>query len=121
MALDGFYSFEITGNDGSSIEAKIVLNPAHEIFTGHFPGTPVVPGVCQVEMVKSIFSNALGKSASLAEAKEIKYLSMILPGSMQELACTITYANEGDNRYKIAAQISHADKVCMKTKASFIV
>jgi 3-hydroxyacyl-[acyl-carrier-protein] dehydratase len=36
---------------GSSVVAHYRTKKEHEIFKGHFPGNPIFPGVCQVEMM----------------------------------------------------------------------
>ena len=42
----------VSGSDG--LEVMIRLNPEHEIFRAHFPGQPITPGVCQIQMVTEI-------------------------------------------------------------------
>ena len=37
--------------EGSSSEATFFTNPDLDIFRGHFPGRPILPGVIQVEMM----------------------------------------------------------------------
>jgi 3-hydroxyacyl-[acyl-carrier-protein] dehydratase len=118
MALTDFFTFETVTYNESEIVASVVLNPQHEIYNGHFPGNPVVPGVCQVEVVKRVFNAVIGGQWSIADAKEIKFLAMIIPSEMQYITCTISYKKEAENQMKITAQLSHNDRVCMKLKAS---
>jgi 3-hydroxyacyl-[acyl-carrier-protein] dehydratase len=39
---------------GNEIIAKYYTDPKHPIFEGHFPGNPIFPGVCQVEMMAQV-------------------------------------------------------------------
>jgi 3-hydroxyacyl-[acyl-carrier-protein] dehydratase len=57
----------------------VTLNPAHSIFTGHFPGQPVLPGVCMLEMVKEILEDLLQQKLRIFKGPQIKFLSMIIP------------------------------------------
>lgn len=58
---------------------SISLNPAHIIYQAHFPGQPVTPGVCIVQMVKEILELHLGQPLTLREVKNVKFLSVIQP------------------------------------------
>lgn len=55
------------------------MNENHEIFKGHFPGNPVVPGVCQIQMIKELIEKALNGFFRLTESDNVKFLSMISP------------------------------------------
>ena len=58
---------------------RIRLNPEHYIFKAHFPGNPIVPGVCQVKIISELIENYLGRRVALSGIKNIKYLSVIVP------------------------------------------
>ncbi|MBP1667676.1 MAG: Beta-hydroxyacyl-(acyl-carrier-protein) dehydratase FabA/FabZ [Bacteroidetes bacterium] len=57
----------------------IELNSNHPIFRGHFPGNPVLPGVCTVQIIKELLANLLKRNLNLKKAGTIKYLSFINP------------------------------------------
>jgi 3-hydroxyacyl-[acyl-carrier-protein] dehydratase len=67
-----------SSNDKSLI-ASFQLNPKHAIFAGHFPGQPVVPGVCMLQIIKEALERALNKKLFLTQAATIKFLSMLVP------------------------------------------
>jgi len=69
----------VDGPAGLVIHCVVSLNSSHRIFNGHFPGNPVVPGVCQVQMVREVAEAALGSKCRLVSADNIKFLSMIVP------------------------------------------
>lgn len=43
--------FEIREMAGAIVEANYQTKEDHPIFTGHFPGNPILPGVVQIEMI----------------------------------------------------------------------
>jgi 3-hydroxyacyl-[acyl-carrier-protein] dehydratase len=45
----------------AEIKAELIINARHKIFEGHFPGQPVVPGVCMMQMVKEIIEKVTEK------------------------------------------------------------
>jgi len=117
--LNDFFTYQILKSADANIEAKIELNPAHALYGGHFPGNPVVPGVCQVHMVKTILSDYLGCQVTMGEAKDVKFLSMIQPQSMNLLSCEITSQKLDEQRYKVTARLNHGETLCMRLRATF--
>ncbi len=61
------------------VRVGVNINPDHTIFNGHFPGNPIVPGVCQIQMVTEILGELHHKKIRLISADNIKFLSMINP------------------------------------------
>ena len=56
------------------------INPDHDIFRGHFPGRPVVPGVMTLMMTRKCAEQAKGLGATrIGAIKEAKYISPITP------------------------------------------
>ena len=58
---------------------RIALNSSHRIFSGHFPGNPILPGVCTIQIVKELLSHHLKKNLMLKNSSTIKYISFINP------------------------------------------
>ena len=86
MLQPDFYSFSRFNSDGNSLlEANFSLHPEHPIFAGHFPGQPVVPGVCMLQIIKEGLEQALGKKLFLSQAATIKFLSMLVPTADKEI------------------------------------
>jgi 3-hydroxyacyl-[acyl-carrier-protein] dehydratase len=82
MFLNSLYTIKQVLQEGNSnkISIQIRLNPSHEIFKGHFPGNPILPGVCIVQILKEILMYQSGNKLILNYAGSIKYLSYINPG-----------------------------------------
>jgi 3-hydroxyacyl-[acyl-carrier-protein] dehydratase len=78
----------------SSVRAKITINQRHKIFEGHFPGMPVVPGVCMVQIVLEIMEIAVGNGVRLVAADTIKFLSVMNPKENNEFDVMIDYKTE---------------------------
>ena len=58
---------------------NIVLNPDHLIYKAHFPGQPVTPGVCILQMVQELLSVQEGKLLFIKSIKNAKYTRMMSP------------------------------------------
>jgi 3-hydroxyacyl-[acyl-carrier-protein] dehydratase len=54
ILLNDFYTLTEKIEVPGVVKAKIAINKRHRIFDGHFPGLPVVPGVCMLQIVREI-------------------------------------------------------------------
>jgi 3-hydroxyacyl-[acyl-carrier-protein] dehydratase len=79
--LNDLYTIKNIRRDINSnkITIQIELNHSHGIFKGHFPGNPILPGVCTVQILKELLTGHLKKNLVLKKAGSIKYLSFINP------------------------------------------
>lgn len=77
--------------DGENIEASIILNKEHPVFEGHFPGNPILPGVCTLQIARELIQEAVGKNLMLSRAVNIKYLGFISPVTDPEVVFSIGY------------------------------
>jgi 3-hydroxyacyl-[acyl-carrier-protein] dehydratase len=99
---DFFYIRSITPDSDTSENplhyiAHITVNPSHPIFDGHFPGTPVMPGVCQIEIVKKVLAEIRGREVFLSSAKNIKFISLIDPRRIMALDLDLTVTDAGED------------------------
>ena len=79
MLLNNLYTIQSLSVSDNQIQAAINLQTDHAIFNGHFPGQPVLPGVCMMEMVTEVMGVHLNKSYRISGGPLIKFLRMIDP------------------------------------------
>ena len=81
MRLEGeFYRVaRITDDGDGSYVVTVVMEPKHQIYEGHFPGQPVVPGVCTLTIIRECLGEILGREVSFTTIKECKYVSALIP------------------------------------------
>ena len=122
MLLNNFYKAQqISSQSDNEIIAKIILNPEHDIYKGHFPNNPVVPGVISIQIVNEILSEHLEKKIMTSSAKSIKFPAMINPNVNPQLFVKIKYTKNEDNSYKVTAQIFFEDLIFLKFSGSFSI
>jgi len=73
----------------------------HPAFAGHFPGTPILPGVVLLDMALQIIAKASGISLDICEISSVKFLSPASPGD--ELVIQHTLSESGTIRFDIVA------------------
>lgn len=77
--LNDFYSIvDETSSDGT-YNCKVKMNPQHGLYKVHFPGNPVTPGVCLVQMATEILERKYDKKFQLSEAVNIKFRKTVVP------------------------------------------
>ena len=52
--MNDFFKIVSIDVENDTIRCKVQLNSEHEIYRVHFPGNPVTPGVCLVQMAEEI-------------------------------------------------------------------
>ncbi len=121
MLLDDFFTVISLSGAAPSCRALLALNVRHRIFEGHFPGQPVVPGVCLMQMVQEVTELALGKGPlRLSRADQMKFISPIDPGKAGELEMKLDVVRKEDGAVQVAAGISNDGKVCFKFNGIFL-
>jgi len=118
MPLNDFFTYEILHQDHVSVRALVTIDPLHRLYKGHFPGQPVTPGVGLIEILRQILSKSLNKKLMLTAAKEIKFLSPVLPDETKQIEYQIDYA-ESVRAYSFNCLISRGEKVFTKIKGEF--
>ncbi len=111
---------------GNTVKVLLEINPAHAIFEGHFPGQPVVPGVCLMQMVKEITEKVLGKETRLVRADQVKFLALLIPAENQTLQMELKFrARENptsinsERETEVTAQLVNETTVFFKFKGLF--
>ena len=65
---------------------EMAITPGLRVLEGHFPGTPVVPGVAQLDWAISWGREAFPITGNLTRLEVLKYQALMLPGHSVKLA-----------------------------------
>jgi len=77
--INDFYHIVAIDDSEGKYVCKVKLNAAHNIYSVHFPGNPVTPGVCLVQMVTEILELKFEKRLVLSTAVNIKFKRLVAP------------------------------------------
>lgn len=119
MLKDDLYRAEELLHEAGAVNALIILNPDQAIFQGHYPGLPVLPAACMIQIVKEILETVLAQKLILALSPQLKFLRMVDPGKDANLNISLTYQLLEDGFWKISGALSNAGSVALKFQASF--
>ena len=84
MLKDNLY--QIVDNkiiDEHSFSYQISLIRECPIYSVHFPGKPVTPGACLIEIAKELIEDYLKKEVKLTMANNVKFIAMLDPRNYQ--------------------------------------
>jgi len=118
MLIRGLYSVLNFEQDEQTVTALIKLKPDHEVFKGHFPGNPVMPGVCMIQIIKELTEQATGETLFLSVASNIKFMAIINPEKNDTLKLVLQLS-EVDGQIKVKNTISFEDTLALKLNATF--
>jgi len=123
---DTFYTIksfktELSDDNSSKCLADIQFILTNPIFQGHFPDNPVVPGVCQIQILKEILEVASNQKLNLFEADNVKYLMMIDPFKIPCLNILITFKLLSESVLSATATYSYESEIVFRFKGKFKV
>lgn len=96
------------GSDGKA-EVVIRLKSEHKIFGGHFPGNPVLPGACTVQIIKETIEEVTGQILFLTDAPVIKFQSFVNPEINNELDIDLIINRGESGKLICSAVVRHGD------------
>jgi 3-hydroxyacyl-[acyl-carrier-protein] dehydratase len=120
MLQGNFYTLSAPVTESNVFKAVLQLNAAHPIFGGHFPGQPIVPGVCMMQIVKEITTQLTGKALSLQKADFLKFLTMINPLETSQVNIELKHVVTEDAKIRVDAQFFNDATIYFKFKGAFV-
>jgi len=103
---DFFYVIASESNDGE-LKCKLRLNAGHDLYRVHFPGNPITPGVCLIQMATEFLEQHYGKKFQLCSAGNIKFKKPIGPD--EELLFVFTKITFEETLFSTCISIEHDD------------
>lgn len=113
MLTDPIFKILSINSTQGLISAALEIDTNHEIFNGHFPEQPVVPGACMVQLVKDILEKRLNQTLQLKIANNLKFLELINPQVITNIQLRLAYTME-DNQIKVNGDLIAEDVVYFK-------
>lgn len=118
MLIKDFYTLNDLTVVENTATAQITINKNHEVFKGHFPGNPVTPGVCMMQIIKELTQQIVGKSLFMETSSNVKFMAIINPEINPDLVLTLDISEE-TNGYKVKNTTKFGDTVALKLSMGF--
>jgi len=117
MLQNKFYHATPAISNGEVL-ATITFQKEHPIFSGHFPGHPVVPGVCMIQIVRELLEDTFQSNLTIRSGDNIKFLSVINPIETPSVQASIQPVVNGD-QIDVQAAFFVGQTFYFKFKGSF--
>ncbi|OGV37400.1 MAG: hypothetical protein A2020_15085 [Lentisphaerae bacterium GWF2_45_14] len=105
-------------SDGT-VAAGFVFPPDSIVFGGHFPGNPILPGICQLEAIKAILEKTVGKAVRLTAVKSAKFFKPLQPGNYARFEMEKVDLN--DKTIKLKVKVSSSESRISEFKATYVL
>jgi 3-hydroxyacyl-[acyl-carrier-protein] dehydratase len=119
MLQNDFFTIISRSREGDVFRVSLEINATHPIFEGHFPGQPVVPGACLMQMVKEITETITGGNLQLNKAGQIKFIAMIDPNENNKLEMQLSIKTDEEGGTVVTANLLNNGSVCFRFDGLF--
>lgn len=107
------------GFSGSLYELELI--PSSVIYQAHFPGEPITPGVCIVQMGKELVEDALRQELHISYVKNVKFLSILTPMQSASVTFLLQKITSSEDGKEVKAQIVVTSGDETKAKMSMVL
>lgn len=119
MLLKDFYKIASLDKNGNQYQALIVVNEKHEVFKGHFPGNPIMPGVCMMQIIKELTEQITGCPLILQTLSNVKFMALINPEVTPELRLELDIQETEDSLVKVKNTSYFNDTTALKLSSVY--
>lgn len=86
--------------------------------TGAFPGHPVLPGVCTLQLVRECLNRGTGRRFRYAAIRECKFLGMVVPQADELLEIDIRVGDDTPEGTRLSCTITNHGKTVLKLRGT---
>lgn len=76
---DDFYFIDAKERTDAGVRYTLRFNADHTIYKAHFPGEPITPGVCILQVGLDLLADAVDHALEVVNVKNVKFLSVLHP------------------------------------------
>ncbi|AWK03712.1 3-hydroxyacyl-ACP dehydratase [Flavobacterium crocinum] len=98
----------------SKYNITILVNEKHEVFKGHFPGNPIMPGVCMIQIIKELTESITNSSLMIQSLANVKFMALINPEVTPELRLELDITTTEDGLVKVKNTTYFNDTTALK-------
>jgi 3-hydroxyacyl-[acyl-carrier-protein] dehydratase len=114
---NNLYTIEGQSDREGFVCYDIRLQADHTIYKAHFPGEPITPGVCVIQIAKELLEDCLQRQLAIKAMKNVKFLAVISPRQHPQVRYTFRQIQETPEA--VTAQVEVTDGDTTMTAISF--
>jgi len=120
MLLKDFYKvISLENTAENNYLAMILINENHEVFKGHFPGNPIMPGVCMTQIIKELTEQITESSLFMQSLSNVKFMALINPFNTPELRLELDISINETDLIKVKNVTYFDDTVALKLNSVY--
>ncbi|MDR3267458.1 MAG: hydroxymyristoyl-ACP dehydratase [Tannerella sp.] len=116
--LSDYYSINHQRTEGDTTVFEVALNPDCAVYQGHFPGMPVAPGVCNIQMIKECTERIIGRPLLLEYLSQCKMTTLITPRQHPTLQVRIRILENDGTQVNVQAAIGQGEDAFITLKGT---
>ncbi len=116
MLLKDYYTIEKSLPIEGGGLFHIRLNKECDVYRGHFPESPVSPGVCNIQMIKECASQIVGRPLTICNLQQCRLTTLITPNEHPTMEARVLIETK-DETYKLRATLGIGDETFLEMKA----
>jgi 3-hydroxyacyl-[acyl-carrier-protein] dehydratase len=121
MLFEGnLYTIINMEGSGEILNVSVMIMRDHPVFDGHFPGNPILPGVCTLQIAGELLSKYLDQKLMLVKSDNIKFMSLVIPTENTILNFEISIGNKEENILAVKSTVISKDVEVLKMKGSYL-
>ena len=117
--MSSLYTIQSRQAQGTAISFDLLLHADNPIYQAHFPGEPITPGVCVIQIAKELLEIVYDRPLVVRAIKNVKFLAVISPVTNPQIRYTIDGLQETTDGVKAVVVVTADDRVM--THISFTV
>lgn len=109
---------DINHSDDGSYVCSVHLCEDCDVYRGHFPGNPIAPGVCNIQLIRECVEKILSKKLKIDNIKQIRFLTLVEPteNNLYIVSLHIDFSDKID----VVADIKSDKSECLTLKMSLV-
>lgn len=120
MLKDNLYQIVDEKNiNENSFNYQISLISECPIYRVHFPGKPITPGACLIEIAKELIEVYLNRTVKLTVAANVKFINMLDPGIYKLVNFLFIVKDQESPIFKVDLVIQYEEVVFAKMILQF--
>ncbi|AJA68321.1 3-hydroxyacyl-ACP dehydratase [Myroides odoratimimus] len=119
MLIDNFYEVvNLEETTANQYTALVRLNTTHDVFKGHFPNNPVMPGICMMQIIKELSESISKCELFMEQVINVKFMALINPEKCNELTFSLQ-VDEVDEIVKVKSTIDFVGTIALKMSSTY--
>ena len=117
--LDHLFIMKSIEDSENGFTARLCCNPAHPVYQAHFPGNPITPGACLLQIAGELMQRKTGRTLYMKSSKNVKYLNVLVPAEDKEVRFVFSNLAESETECKVQVVITDEAQVYTKMSLTF--